>query len=88
MKFSLFHLPTFFPQFHTSEAQFYQDMLSETDRAEALGFHAVWFAERIAQIRASGVTNVGLLANFGGLEHTKVLASLDRFAAQVMPRFH
>jgi natural product biosynthesis luciferase-like monooxygenase protein len=45
MKFSLFHLPTFFPQFHASEAQFYQDMLSETDRAEALGFHAVWFAE-------------------------------------------
>lgn len=45
MKFSLFHLPTFFPQFHTSEAQFYQDMLVETDRAEALGFHAVWFAE-------------------------------------------
>jgi natural product biosynthesis luciferase-like monooxygenase protein len=45
MHFSLFHLPTFFPQFHASEAQFYQDMLAETDRAEALGFHAVWFAE-------------------------------------------
>jgi len=45
MKFSLFHLPTFFPQFHASEAQFYQDILAETDRAEALGFHAVWFAE-------------------------------------------
>jgi len=45
MKFSLFHLPSFFPQFHSSEAQFYQDMLSETDRAEAYGFHSVWFAE-------------------------------------------
>lgn len=45
MKFSVFHLPSFTPQFHTSEAQFYQDMLTETDRAEALGFHAVWFAE-------------------------------------------
>ena len=45
MKFSLFHLPTFCPPFHTSEAQFYQDMLTETDRAEALGFHAVWAAE-------------------------------------------
>ncbi len=45
MHFSLFHLPTFFPQFHASEAQFYQDMLTETDQAEALGFHAVWFAE-------------------------------------------
>ena len=45
MRFSLFHLPSFFPEFHASEAQFYQDMLSETDRAEALGFHSVWLAE-------------------------------------------
>jgi natural product biosynthesis luciferase-like monooxygenase protein len=45
VKFSLFHLPTFFPQFHASEAQFYQDMLEETDRAEALGFYGVWLAE-------------------------------------------
>src|SRR5215470_1379654 len=45
MRFSLFHLPSFFPQFHSSEAQFYQDMLQETDRAEAYGFHSVWFAE-------------------------------------------
>jgi hypothetical protein len=36
MRLSLFHLPTFFPQFHASEAQFYQDLLVETDRAEAL----------------------------------------------------
>jgi hypothetical protein len=43
--------------------------------------------ERIQQIQAVGVTNVGLLANFGGLEHTKVLASLDRFAKYVIPRF-
>jgi hypothetical protein len=33
------------------------------------------------------VTNVGLLANFGGLARTKVLASLDRFAKYVIPRF-
>jgi natural product biosynthesis luciferase-like monooxygenase protein len=45
MRFSLFHLTSFFPQFHTSEQQFYQNLLIETDRAEALGFHSVWFAE-------------------------------------------
>jgi natural product biosynthesis luciferase-like monooxygenase protein len=45
MRISLFHLPSFFPQFHASEAQFYQDMLTETDRAEAAGFHSVWLAE-------------------------------------------
>jgi len=45
MKLSLFHLPSFFPQFHSSEEQFYQDMLVETDRVEAMGFHSVWFAE-------------------------------------------
>ena len=45
MKCSLFHLPTFFPEFHPSEAGFYQEMLEETERADALGFHCVWFAE-------------------------------------------
>ena len=45
MKFSLFHLPSFFPQFHHSEEQFYQDMLTETDKADAYGFHSAWFAE-------------------------------------------
>jgi hypothetical protein len=28
-----------------------------------------------------------LLANFGGLDHSKVMASLDRFAKYVMPKF-
>jgi len=45
MRFSLFHLPTFFPEFHASEERLYSDMLREPDRAEALGFHSVWFAE-------------------------------------------
>jgi alkanesulfonate monooxygenase SsuD/methylene tetrahydromethanopterin reductase-like flavin-dependent oxidoreductase (luciferase family) len=44
-------------------------------------------AERIAQIRATGITNIGLIGNFGGLERGKILASLDRFAKYVMPRF-
>ena len=45
MRISLFHLPSFFPEFHASDEQFYLDMLTETDRAEAFGFHSVWFAE-------------------------------------------
>jgi natural product biosynthesis luciferase-like monooxygenase protein len=45
MKFSLFHLPSFFPQFHRSEAQFYEDMLHETETADTYGFHSAWFAE-------------------------------------------
>ncbi len=45
MKFSLFHLTTFFPELHSSEERFYQELLEETDCADALGFHAVWFAE-------------------------------------------
>jgi natural product biosynthesis luciferase-like monooxygenase protein len=43
--------------------------------------------ERIKQIQAAGITNVSLLANFGGLDHAQVLASLDRFAQYVMPKF-
>lgn len=45
MKFSLVHLPSFFPEFHPSDRAFYERMLEESDRAEALGFHGVWFAE-------------------------------------------
>jgi hypothetical protein len=44
-------------------------------------------AERLVQIRATGITNIGLIGNFGGLERGKILASLDRFAKYVMPRF-
>jgi len=103
MKFSWFHLPTFYQEFHGSASQFYQDMLEETDRAEALGFHMDYdkylypyrlifgdpdqCAERLAQIRATGITNIGLIGNFGGLERGKILTSLDRFAKYVMPRF-
>ena len=67
MKFSLFHLPTFFPDFHASEAQFYEDMLLETDRADALGFHSVWFAEHH-------------FYNYGG--HIPSIAVLGAAAAQ------
>jgi len=44
-------------------------------------------AERIRQIQATGVTNIGLIGNFGGLEQSKLLASLDRFDKYVLPRF-
>ena len=67
MKFSLFHLPTFFPEFHASEAQFYEDMLLETERADALGFHSVWFAEHH-------------FYNYGG--HIPSIAVLGAAAAQ------
>jgi alkanesulfonate monooxygenase SsuD/methylene tetrahydromethanopterin reductase-like flavin-dependent oxidoreductase (luciferase family) len=43
--------------------------------------------ERIKQILAMGITNVSLLADFGGLDHGKIMASLDRFAKYVMPKF-
>jgi alkanesulfonate monooxygenase SsuD/methylene tetrahydromethanopterin reductase-like flavin-dependent oxidoreductase (luciferase family) len=43
--------------------------------------------ERIRQIEALGVTNVALLVNFGGLGREQVMSSLDRFGAEVMPRF-
>ena len=35
-------------------------------------------AERIAQILAAGISNLGLIGNLGGLERSKILASLDR----------
>ena len=42
--------------------------------------------ERIQEIQSMGITNVSLLANFGGLAHDKIMASLDRFGREVLPR--
>ena len=44
-------------------------------------------AGRIAQLRDSGVENLIFFVNFGGIEHQKVLDSLELFAAEVMPQF-
>ncbi|MSR15935.1 MAG: LLM class flavin-dependent oxidoreductase [Gammaproteobacteria bacterium] len=44
-------------------------------------------AERIREITAMGVTNISLLVDFGGLAPAKILASMDRFAQHVMPKF-
>ena len=44
-------------------------------------------AERIGRLRDSGVENLIFFVNFGGIEHQKVLDSLELFAAEVMPQF-
>ena len=44
-------------------------------------------AHRIGRLRDSGVENLIFFVNFGGIEHQKVLASLELFAAEVMPQF-
>lgn len=45
MKFSLFYLPTYFPEIHGTEQNLYNDMLEEIIFADKTGFHSVWFAE-------------------------------------------
>jgi alkanesulfonate monooxygenase SsuD/methylene tetrahydromethanopterin reductase-like flavin-dependent oxidoreductase (luciferase family) len=44
-------------------------------------------AERIAGLRQSGVENLIFFVNYGGIEHRKVLDSLELFATKVMPWF-
>ncbi len=44
-------------------------------------------AERIGALRDSGVENLIFFVNFGGIEHQKVVDSLELFAAEVMPQF-
>lgn len=44
-------------------------------------------AERIGRLRDSGAENLIFFVNFGGIEHQKVLNSLELFAAEVMPQF-
>jgi len=44
-------------------------------------------AERIEGLRQSGIENLIFFVNYGGIEHRKVLDSLELFAAKVMPLF-
>jgi alkanesulfonate monooxygenase SsuD/methylene tetrahydromethanopterin reductase-like flavin-dependent oxidoreductase (luciferase family) len=44
-------------------------------------------AERIERLREAGVENLIFFVNYGGIENRKVLASLELFAKDVMPRF-
>ncbi len=62
MKISLFHLPTFYPEVHGSDAQFYQSILEQSDRAELHGFHSVWFAEHHFHPYGGHIPSVPILA--------------------------
>ena len=42
---------------------------------------------RIHHLQKSGVDKIIFFINFGGIEHRKVLDSLDLFAKEVMPNF-
>ena len=46
-----------------------------------------YIAEGIGRLRESGVENLIFFVNFGGIEHRKVLDSLELFATEVMPQF-
>ena len=43
--------------------------------------------ERIQGLQKSGVEKIIFFINYGGIEHQKVLDSLDLFAKEVMPHF-
>jgi alkanesulfonate monooxygenase SsuD/methylene tetrahydromethanopterin reductase-like flavin-dependent oxidoreductase (luciferase family) len=45
MKFGILFLPTYVPERDGSEAQAYQNLLEQVDRAQALGFESVWLTE-------------------------------------------
>ena len=44
-------------------------------------------AQRIEKLRESGVENLIFFVNYGGIEHQKVMRSLELFATQVAPHF-
>jgi alkanesulfonate monooxygenase SsuD/methylene tetrahydromethanopterin reductase-like flavin-dependent oxidoreductase (luciferase family) len=44
-------------------------------------------AERVEWLQHAGVENLIFFVNYGGIEHRKVLDSLELFATHVMPRF-
>ena len=44
-------------------------------------------AGRVAELRAAGVGHLPCQMSFGYLAHEKIMASMRRFAEEVMPRF-
>ena len=44
-------------------------------------------AEKVEKLRQSGVENLIFFINYGGIEHRKVMNSLELFAQEVMPQF-
>lgn len=63
MRFSLLHLPTYYQNCHGSEAQFYQAMLEQCDRAERHRFHSAWFAEHHFHDYGGHIPSVPVLAS-------------------------
>ena len=45
MKFGLLYNTDYYPEVHGSASHYYGDILEETQFAEELGYHAVWFGE-------------------------------------------
>jgi alkanesulfonate monooxygenase SsuD/methylene tetrahydromethanopterin reductase-like flavin-dependent oxidoreductase (luciferase family) len=43
--------------------------------------------ERIRALEAMGISQIGMVVDFGGLPNEKILASLERFRKYVMPKF-
>jgi natural product biosynthesis luciferase-like monooxygenase protein len=72
MKFSLLHLPTFYADVHGSDAQFYQYILEQSDRAEQHGFHSVWFAEHHFHTYGGHIPSVPILATAVAMRTTRV----------------
>jgi natural product biosynthesis luciferase-like monooxygenase protein len=62
MKFGILFLPTYVPELDGSEAQAYQHMLDQVDRAEALGFESVWLTEHHFQYYGGLVPSPPILA--------------------------
>jgi alkanesulfonate monooxygenase SsuD/methylene tetrahydromethanopterin reductase-like flavin-dependent oxidoreductase (luciferase family) len=45
MKFGLLYNTDYYPEIHGSPSRYYAEILEQTELAEALGYHAVWFGE-------------------------------------------
>ena len=69
---------------YTPDAQFDYDASCDNVMLFGSPEHIV---DRIGQLREAGVENLIFFVNFGGIEHQKVLDSLELFATEVMPQF-
>lgn len=72
MKFSIFYLPTYFPEVHGSVQNFYNDILEEIVFAEQIGFHSVWFAEHHFYAYGGVIPSVPMLGLAAAMKTSKI----------------
>jgi Luciferase-like monooxygenase len=92
MKFGIFSLPCYVPEYDGTLTHFYTRLLELLEHAEEVGFDSAWINEHHfhpvgGMMRAPAVALTAARRQSGAtIDHVKARRSLDLFASEVIPR--